>query len=570
MPASGWLRRSAPRSLFLALSLSLLGCGEDPVEPPDCQPSLQEWEDSVQALVQDNCGRCHGTNPNFGAPFTLLDYDAITAGVEGERIVDQMHVQLVADSMPPAGSPRPTTEQRDAIASWASCGSVRIEDMAGATRNPFTAPEDPPAGLETIDLLADEYAVGPDVLDRYHEIDFTNLTEEEMFIRRFDAVIDDSRVLHHLTLRRGDPSDELSMKYLYAWAPGTGAIQFPSGGVRLKPGDNLRLQIHYNNGSGVEGVRDSSGVRLFVAEPGGDEYYMIDPGPGASGFAIDARQTATVDSICEFQSPVRAIASMPHMHEIGMDFDLLVSRDGGDAESILALSTWDFESQLFYELPVEFAAGDQLTVRCNFENPLNDTVRAGPRTSDEMCFAFTYVTPPPTEGGLLCRPLGSSDSTVLDYQPGTCISAPLDAPTIRADVEDQAMAPEFDAEGVIGEGNHLLSRFLITTSDVGLVSLATFTAAGQLRREGDVVTFDCALHLIAPTEELREGDQTDFSFSGTLDMPMGPARLQTSCPAEGIDVPFDFATIDGVPVVHFVPDGFPADVALWFFLEPAS
>ena len=85
---------------------------------------------------------------------------------------------------------------------------------------------------------------------------------------------------------------------------------------------------------------------------------------------------------------VTLLASMPHMHEIGTSFEVLV-----DGEEVLRLDGWSFENQLFYDLPLELEVGQELTVRCDYRNAGSAPVFAGLRTQDEMCFAFTYITP---------------------------------------------------------------------------------------------------------------------------------------------------------------------------------
>jgi hypothetical protein len=554
--------------LFLAL---VVACADDPTTPEaDCVPSEADWDESVQTLVMEQCGTCHGATPDFGAPFTLLDYQAITAGVEGERIVDEMHRQLSAGSMPPRGITPPTVEQANTIAGWASCGEVTIADTSNSSRTPFDAPDDAPADLETIDLFAGNLAIAPDQLDDYEDIDFTNLTDEDVFIRRFEAVIDASQVVHHLTLRRGQPAmGDANMKYLYAWAPGTGAIQFPDGGVRLRPGDNLRLQIHYNNGPGLEGITDNSGVRLFVGPVQGLEYEMADPGPGAAGFRIPARSTETVESTCEVTETFRAIASMPHMHENGTAFDLLLKRGDTPMESILELFSWSFETQLFYNLPIELQAGDELTVRCDFQNNTDDAIFAGPRTADEMCFAFTYVTPPPQ--GAFCVQSGDGTPTVLEYEPGMCFASPeADLAVESAEIVEDG--PAFDETGTLPDGRFVIDRFILVTPDPGLVGLATITAAAQLERIDDLVSLDGAFHLIAPTDALRTGIQNEIQVNGTLTEPDGPSGLTITCPEEdaGDQAGVTFGMVDGAPAAMVNLGSNPVPIVMWFVFAPAE
>jgi len=552
-------------SLFLAALVA--GCTSDTTPAPDCVPDEATYDAEVRAVIEDRCGTCHGESPMFGAPFSLLDYAPLVAGEEGTRIVDRMHMQLEAGTMPPTGFTQPPAEDRDLIASWASCGAVRIMDEgSNATRPPFVSPEEPPPGLETIDVTADAIAVGPDVLDRYNEFFFTNLVDEDVFIRRFEAVVDEARVVHHLTLQRGDAEDEDAgeMKYLYAWAPGTGDFQFPSGGVRLRPGDVLRLEIHYNNGSRAEGVRDSSGVRLHIGAVEGDEYVMADPGPGALGFSIPARSEETVEATCEVHSPVRMLATMPHMHEIGDTFELEHTPAGGTSEMSLALRSWDFETQLFYDVPLDLEVGDQLTVRCGFVNPSDGTVRAGLRTQDEMCFAFSYVTPP--DADFCGAPGGGGGMPELVYEPGVCAGEELEAPRVVGAAVGEDESPVFDAEGTLPEGRFVGGEMIIVTPNPAVLGVATISFAGTVGR-GDEVDLDVGLHFIAPTPDLRDGVQEDISVAGTLDATDGPSTLTTTCPTTGDALPFTFGTVEGRPAVRFELDGEGVPLVLWLFFD---
>lgn len=566
--------RPAPR-LALTFALAALvafapACGDDdgggspspdggPVGQADCVPSESAWNDGVAALVAERCGGCHAATPQFGAPFPLLDYATLVEGAEGTRIVDFMAFQVGEGLMPPIGARSlPSLAERDTITSWASCGDVRVETPVGLETNrpPFVAPVEPPAGLRTIDLTLEGFAVGPTVIDHYQERDFTALVEEDVFIRRMDAIIDDSRVVHHITLRQGDPDgSDASMTYLYTWAPGTGAFEFPDGGIRLRRGDNLRLQVHYNNGSGATDVRDSSGVRLYVGAVSGAEYTMADPGPGAFGFSVAPRSDGTVESTCMVREPVTVIATMPHMHEIGDTFDIDVTR-AGTTTNVLRLGAWSFETQLFYELPLVLEAGDRLTVRCTFANPRNEVVQAGARTEDEMCFAFTYVTPAIAD---FCGPAASS---ALAYRPGACFHAPRAADPITPEVS--ATAPSFAPGASMPEGHWSAARAVLVTPSPALVSAATFTLAGQMSFASGELQIDAGIHVIAPTAELRDGRQFDLSFAGSLDVPMGESTLSAQC--GGVAPGTTVGMVEGRPAMR-IPLDVGIELALWVMFE---
>ena len=367
-------------------------------------------------------------------------------------------------------------------------------------------------------------------------------------------------MLHHLTLRRGDPAGgDAGMKYLYAWAPGTGAFEFPEGGLRLSPEDNLRLQIHYNNGGRFSDVSDSSGVRLFVGPVDGREWIMADPGPGAAGFAIDARSEGSVESTCKVRESVQVLATLPHMHAVGDAFTLDLTRDG-NTSNLLQLNGWQFETQLFYQLPVQLVADDELLVRCDYDNPQSEQVRAGPRSEDEMCFAFTYVSPPNAE---FCTP----EQSPLEYVPGECIDAPLTAEPISGLVT--AEFPEFDAEGTLPDGHWVASRYVVATESASIVSVADFTFAGQLSHQSGDVQLDGAVHIVAPIAMLRGGQQNDISIAASLEPATAGSALAATC--GGLPEGSRIGTVDGVPAVSVPFNGggstIPIELMMWVFFD---
>jgi hypothetical protein len=184
------------------------------------------------------------------------------------------------------------------------------------------------------------------------------------------------------------PTEDL----IYGWAPGQNAIQFPKGGLRVEPDDQFVLQIHYNNGAGVENVEDSSGVRVYHTGSADREIVMADLGP--QGFVIPPKQRFRAEHTCEVKETIDVVASFPHMHEIGSEFHQNILRRDGSTESLIDLTGWSFEAQLTYRTPVTLRPGDRLKTSCVWENPRDEAVTFGVRTKDEMCYNFMYVTPP--------------------------------------------------------------------------------------------------------------------------------------------------------------------------------
>ena len=511
-----------------------------------CAPDRAAWNATVRAQVERQCGACHGATPAYGAPYSLLDYDFILRPREGGRPVDRIVARMMAGTMPPAGTPAPTDEVSQSIVQWASCGAQTPPTCRGlrATLPAFRSPERAPTGMETWDLRANGFAVGPTVRDRYQCFSFTFNGPSPRFIRRFELIADRREVLHHVVLLRDPqrtapdaPFECESMPegtdYLYAWAPGQDALEFPDGGLRVTPGQRLVMQIHYNNGAGLPDVRDNSGVRLFHGAPEGTEYGMVAIGP--LGFQIPARSMGSAQSGCGFTRASRLLAGMPHMHQIGLEFTQEVVRASGAREPMISLQGWQFESQLFYRFDTALNPGDRIDTRCVFNNTTAQTVRSGTHTDDEMCFNFAYVTPPPTER--YCDQATSSN-TGLAYTPGMCAlpAAPTAVPTVpgRAVVG----APPALNGGEIPEARWELSAatWHLSSAMVGAGSInldeTSLSARGQVWTAPGRFNLDFVTRLnLVLTGGARLSRDIPTSSAGTYTTSGSTMQVTATCPS---------------------------------------
>jgi hypothetical protein len=276
-----------------------------------------------------------------------------------------------------------------ALVDWASCGldTPPYPTALQANREIFKAEALPPASAERIEMTAKSFPVPNGTTDLYQNFMFSNVVSSDKFVRRLDVQIDKSRVVHHITLHYAGSKTS----YLYAWAPGTGAVQFPEGGLRIKPSDSFRVEIHYNNLSGDGDVVDSSGAVLYVDEPVGTEYAMLDP--NTFSIVVPAASSGEAKVNCTAGSDFTILAGMPHMHETGDSYSHTLQRMDGSTESIIELSGWSFDLQFFYEMNVQVKAGDTMTITCKYVNDTDAFVTGGTGTKNEMCYDFIYVTP---------------------------------------------------------------------------------------------------------------------------------------------------------------------------------
>jgi hypothetical protein len=179
---------------------------------------------------------------------------------------------------------------------------------------------------------------------------------------------------------------------LGAWAPGSDAVLYPSGtGIRVGPNQVLAMQVHYNTLAGVR-VPDQSSVELMYASSSVTDAYLLPL--VASGFSIPPNATAYSYSKSfpnQYVITIKVWGLLPHMHQLGKRITIR----GANDECLVDIPRWDFhwQQQYFRPTPHLIPGNAALNLRCEWDNPTNQTITWGEGTTDEMCFAFIYATP---------------------------------------------------------------------------------------------------------------------------------------------------------------------------------
>lgn len=374
-------------------------------DPEECVPDEVTWDTLIEPLVNESCGTCHGSEPSFGAPVSLTDYDALLVGEPGDRVVDRMALRVASHTMPPPNSPQLSHADLDNLVEWSTCGHVHPDESYALSvdREPY-GPEVPEnLELPSLDLLASGFSIGRETLDRYQCFAFDLPIDGDRFLKRIQVSLDESRVLHHVVVAHdpervsaGESTFECSdwplrnTPYLWAWAPGGGAFDFEEGGLRLKPSDRIVVQIHYNNGAGLEDVNDKSGIRIFHGPVVGREWTLIDP--GATDFEVPVGDSVACGSTGRVRGTLRVLAAFPHMHVLGQELHTLIEHKDGSASSLIHLTGWNFEAQRYYAIDEVLKPGDRLHTWCGYRNETGRPTQYGLNTDEEMCFNFLYVS----------------------------------------------------------------------------------------------------------------------------------------------------------------------------------
>jgi hypothetical protein len=261
--------------------------------------------------------------------------------------------------------------------------------------------------------------------ERHECFVFRSPWSEPAHALRFEPIVDDAAIVHHLSLGAVEQPTELTfdgkitpcggvqdpIRYALAfWLPGVAPVELPEDvGMRLPHGDGAYyvLQAHYSVPGGEH--QDRSGFRVCATSALrqheaqlhwlGNERIDIAPGTGAR-----LSSTCTVRG----EQPVHVISVQPHMHLRGrrMRFELL-GPDGG--ATLLQDEPFRFEDQPVYPVDWTLSPGQTLRTICELENTTPERIVFGQRTGDEMCYAFVFAYPggalsdlPPGEGQQGC------------------------------------------------------------------------------------------------------------------------------------------------------------------------
>jgi hypothetical protein len=387
-------------------SAGQVGAAFEHYDPSRCQPDAETWDISVRSLLEKHCGKCHGGPPAFGAPISLTDYDMVTAGPPGNRLADRIAWRSAAHTMPPPNSPPLDHAELDLLVEWATCGEVHPDPTVGldVNRKPYATEVLSNLDLPSFELLAGGFPIGKNELDRYQCFAFDVPVDEARYLKRIQLSLDESRVLHHLLVLH-DPerlsADDVRFRcedwpldetpIIWGWAPGTGPFDFDDGGLLLEPRDRIVVQIHYNNGAGLEGVEDNSGIRVFHGPAEGRRWSMMTT--NAFDFDVPEGESVACGSTPAVESRYRVLAAFPHMHRLGAELHSEIERADGSRQPLIDLTGWNFEAQLFYELDEVLEPGDRIHTWCGFRNNSGRPTTSGSATNQEMCFNFLYVSP---------------------------------------------------------------------------------------------------------------------------------------------------------------------------------
>ncbi|KAL7516290.1 hypothetical protein ACHAWX_001320 [Stephanocyclus meneghinianus] len=199
----------------------------------------------------------------------------------------------------------------------------------------------------------------------------------------------------------------------WPWAVGARDTVFPDN-VGLPIGGEMNrfllLQMHYYNPSLKEGIKDSSGVRVYYTtdlleqEAGvmslvaGVDNWQRSPLPAGEERVSISFTTPSECTRNAWNETLNILGVGHHMHRYGTYMEINIVRDGVNLGILRPESHYDFLHQAFDE-PVpsirQLLPGDQITQTCVYDTTAaqGEFVNFGETTQDEMCYSPIYYYP---------------------------------------------------------------------------------------------------------------------------------------------------------------------------------
>lgn len=380
----------------------------------------------VRPILTARCTRCHQSGGV--APFALDSYEAARPASASIAAAARARIMppWLADGSGACGTFRDShwlSEREIAVLeAWRDQGSPQGDPSIPAS--PLPQPRELTGTISTLDIGVD-YVPSSSQPDDYRcfVVD-APITSGNSFVTGYNVRPGNVPMVHHVIVYAPVTDDEASTLRsldeaergpgytcfggpgaratpVALWAPGVGAVHYPSGtGIQLRGGRPLAVQIHYNTRAGG-GASDRTLVDLATVLEGVTPAYFVPLGdfdmrlaPRMSSISTSA--TASVRDLTRRNFPLRVFGAGPHMHTLGRSLRVEIQRAASGAnECLIDVPRWDFDWQAgyFYEAPIAVDPDDLVTITCRYDtSSRTEEVTWGEGTSDEMCLNYLYVS----------------------------------------------------------------------------------------------------------------------------------------------------------------------------------
>ncbi len=427
--------RSQLRSWLLAACsfavISFVGVGFGPrphaASPPQ-EGTQVTFNREIAPIIFKHCAMCH--RPGEAGPFNLLTYSDV-----------KKHALPIAEvtrsrAMPPwlpepqkfrfADELRLDAGEIDLIQRWVAQGAQEGNRADLPPQPKFI--EGWRLGQPDLILTAlKPFVLPPSGTDTYWNFVFRVPIHQTLWVKAVEIRPGDKRYVHHANIvvdrtgslrqRESEPGAgfggmEIRVdsqvfdpdSHLLFWKPGTVPYEEPAGmALRLDEGTDLVLNTHLQPSGKPEVIQPSIGL-YFTSQAATKSPMLLqlendaklDIPAGKKDFVVTDDFTLPVD--------VDLMAIYPHAHYLGKDIQALAAFPDGTFQTLIHIPDWDLNWQAVYRYanPVRLPRGTRVSLRYTYDNsednPRNPNhppaeVRAGNRSTDEMCHLWLQVLP---------------------------------------------------------------------------------------------------------------------------------------------------------------------------------
>jgi peroxiredoxin len=375
------------------------GCPIERAAGPRVQGEVT-YAKQVSRILQKHCQECH--RPGEIGPFPLLTYD------DARKRAGRIRAAILEERMPPwhadprygkfVNDRRMSPEERDTLLAWIEKGSPEGDrkDLPPERRfvNGWKIGE--PDRVITMEKEVKVPAAG--VLD-YQRFLVDPGFKEDVWVQKAECRPGNRAVVHHILVYilapgKRQPYDlDGTAATLVGWAPGDMPAVYQEGTARKIPaGSKLMFEVHYTP-NGVEQTDRSSVAVIYAKQP---PEHAVEMNILANMGLVVPPWQANVKGELTYTFPKDALilSFMPHMHLRAVSAKYVLTRPGGEPETLLSVPDYDFGWQSVYRFaePVRVAKGTKLTWIGHWDNSADNPrnpdptreVRWGLQTWDEM------------------------------------------------------------------------------------------------------------------------------------------------------------------------------------------
>jgi hypothetical protein len=251
-----------------------------------------------------------------------------------------------------------------------------------------------PPGTTAMILATSDYNIPPG--QEFYQCQRVTVTDD-LYIVKFTPIAPPG--VHHQVLAidpTGSP-DGVSTCQAFgpSWSPlfasgvGSPDLVLPDGvALKVSKGQQVVLNLHLFNATNAA-LTGTAKLQVAVAvDPTG---YALAGVPFVGNVTFTVGPTLQVNGQCTMSNDTKYFAVFPHMHMTGAHMKVTVS---GSVSQTLWDEDYSFNDQKFgMWAPLQLKAGDKISNTCTYGSD-GLGKKFGDSSTDEMCFAISYVTPP--------------------------------------------------------------------------------------------------------------------------------------------------------------------------------